>query len=91
MRSIISFKLDDDFILPKLASNDELFFPQASHLTYIHVTLWHFDDCILLLNQIGSQLHSFAVSLVYTSLRKNDTISRMRSVNISFQFDISMN
>ena len=92
MRSIISFELDDDCILPKLANNDELFFPQSPHLTHIRVTLRFFDECIHLLNQLGSQLHSFTVSLVNPGPRRNsNAISRIASVNICFLFDISIN
>jgi len=92
MRSIISLELDKDCILPRLVSDDDLFFPQSPHLTHICVTLRRFDDCIHLLNQLGSQLQSFAVSLVITRLqRDSNTISRMTSVNICFQFNISIN
>jgi hypothetical protein len=92
MRSIISFELDEDCILPKLIKDDDLFFPQSSRLTHIRITLLFLDDCIHLLNQLGSQLHSFAVSLAYPTLRRNsNAISRIASVNICFLFDISIN
>jgi len=92
MRSIISFELDEDCILPRLVNDDDLFFPQSSCLTHIRVTLFYLDDCIYLLNQLGSQLHSFAVSLAYPALRRNNNaISRIASVNICFLFDISIN
>jgi len=92
MLSIISFELDEDCILPYLVNDDDLFFPQSSHLTHIRVTLRHFDDCILLLTQLGSQLHSFAVSLVFTHLRRHSNIIPLLiPVNICFQFSISIN
>jgi len=92
MRSILSFELDEDCILPRLDSDGDLFFPQSPHLTHIRITLREFDDCIRLLNQLGSQLQSFAVSFVFPCLRQNsNTISRMTLVNICFQFTISIN
>ncbi len=91
MDSIISFELDEDYVLPKLKADDELFFSQSPHLTHIRVTLHCFDDCIRLLNRLGSQLHSFAVSLVHTSILESNTVSQMTSVNICFPFDISIN
>jgi len=92
MHSIISFELDEYCILPELVNDDDLFFPQSSRLTHIRITLFYLDDCIHLLNQLGSQLHSFAVSLVYPALRRNSNpISRIASVNICFLFDISIN
>ncbi len=41
MRSIISFELDEDCILPRLVNDDDLFFPQSSCLTHIRVTLFY--------------------------------------------------
>jgi hypothetical protein len=91
MRSIVSFELDEDCVLPKLVSDDDLFLSQSPHLTHIRVTLNDFDNCIRLLNQLGSQLHSFAVNITYTVIRERDTTSRMASVNNYFQFNISIN
>jgi hypothetical protein len=95
MRSVISFELDEDCILPTLVNDDDLFFPQSSHLTHIRITLRYLNDCIHLLNQLGAQLHSFAVSFTHTNTRQYKTIlrikSRITSVNICFQFSISIN
>lgn len=86
VRSVISFELDQDYILPRLVSDDDLFFPQSPYLTHIRVTLRFLDDCIYLLNQLGAQLHSFAVSLVNPGLRRDGNArSRIASVNICFQ------
>ena len=89
MRSVVSFELDEDCILPKLIEDEVLFFPHSFRLTHIRTTLLYLDDCIDLLNQLGSQLHSFAVSLAYPAPRRNsNAISRIASVNICFLFDI---
>jgi hypothetical protein len=87
--SIISFELDEYCIFPTLVNNDDLFFPQSSRLTHIRLTLRYLDNCIDLLNQLGSQLHSFAVSLTYPGPRRySNAISKIASVNICFLFDI---
>ncbi|CAF0823531.1 unnamed protein product [Adineta steineri] len=77
MRSIVSFELGDNCILPKLLTSDELFFPQSPHLTHLRITLWSFDDCIRLLSQLGLQLRSFVVNLVFICIREYDTIPQM--------------
>ncbi len=92
MRSVISFELDQYYILPTLVSDDDLFFPQSSYLTHIRVTLRFLDDCIYLLNHLGAQLHPFTMSLAHPDLRQDsNAISRITSVNICFQFNISTN
>ncbi|CAF1467634.1 unnamed protein product [Rotaria sordida] len=90
MRSIISFELDEDCVLPRLVSDDDLFFPQSPHLTHIRVTLRYFDDCIHLLNQLGSQLYSFTVSLVYSSIRESNMISRMTSISCPYLKELTI-
>ncbi|CAF5108719.1 unnamed protein product, partial [Rotaria sp. Silwood1] len=64
MRSMVSFELDDDCILPNIFYDRE-FFPQSIQLTHIRITLCYFEDCICLLKQLGQQLDSFIVSIVY--------------------------
>ncbi|UJR11797.1 hypothetical protein I4U23_015977 [Adineta vaga] len=75
-----NFELDDDCILPKLLTSDELFFPESSHFIHLRITLWSFDDCVRLLKQLGSQLRCFVVNLVFICLRERDTISQMSSI-----------
>ncbi|CAF2390754.1 unnamed protein product [Rotaria sp. Silwood2] len=65
MCSIVSFELDDDCILPKIFNVRELFFPHSHQLTHIRITLCYFEHCISLLKQLGSQLYSFSVNIVY--------------------------
>ncbi|CAF4263237.1 unnamed protein product [Adineta steineri] len=81
MRSVISFELDDDCILPKLLTSDELFFPQSPHLSHLRITLWSFAECIRLLRQLGSQLHSFVVHMSFICIREPDTISQMALIS----------
>jgi len=84
MRSIVSLELDNDCILPDVMNPDELFFPQSIQLSRIQITLDQFGDCVHLLTQLGSQLRSFAVSIVDVYVQKADTISQISSVsNIS--------
>jgi hypothetical protein len=83
MRSIVSFELDDDCILPSIINADGLFFPQSIQLTHIRITLNEFDDCVYLLNQLGSQLCSFTISIVHVHLHKVD-MSQIISVSNIF-------
>ncbi|CAF2825535.1 unnamed protein product [Rotaria sp. Silwood2] len=63
MRSIESFELDDNGILVERLGDDELRFDQVIRLTHLRISLWHFDQCVHLLNQLGSQLYSFTVTI----------------------------
>jgi hypothetical protein len=82
MRSIVSFELDDDCILSQGFDPDGLFFPQSIRLTHIRITLNYFRDCVRLLNELGSQLCSFTISVVYVRHDdKFDTISQIASVS----------
>lgn len=65
MRSIVSLEVDNDCILPDVMDPDGLLFPLSIQLSHIQVTLNKFGDCVCLLIQLGSQLCSFAVSIVY--------------------------
>ncbi len=81
MRSIVSFELEDDCVLPDLVISDRLFFPQSIQLTHIRITLNEFNDCVCLLSQLGSQLCSFTISIVYVYVYKVDVISQIGSVS----------
>ncbi|CAF1116750.1 unnamed protein product [Rotaria sordida] len=84
MRSIVSFELDDGCILPNIFYDRE-FFPQSIQLTHIRITLCYFEDCICLLKQLGQQLDSFIVSIVYvdgTELRLMFKISSILCPNL---------
>ncbi|CAF1300919.1 unnamed protein product [Adineta steineri] len=63
LRSVQSFELDDNCVLVKTLADDELRFHQLTRLTHIRISFWNFDACIHLLNQLGSQLHSFIVTI----------------------------
>jgi hypothetical protein len=90
MRSIVSFELDHDYILTDVLNDDGLFFPQSLKLTHIRITLCRFEHCVRLLNQLGSQLCSFSVSIIYVYIRDSNVLSEMASVNNDsyFKFDL---
>ncbi len=54
--------------------------------THIRLTLRRFEHCVRLLNQWGSQLCSFAVSIVYVHVRNSDIFSEIASINIISNF-----
>jgi len=68
MYSIISFELDPDCVVSISPSDEGLFFSQSPNLNHISITLSQFHDCVHLLNQLGSQLYSFAVSIIHVRL-----------------------
>jgi hypothetical protein len=80
MRSIVSFELDDICILPDVFNNGELFFPQSIQLTHIRIALTRFDHCVHLVSQLGPQLYSFSVNIVYAHEYDSNLISEIRSV-----------
>jgi hypothetical protein len=91
MHSVESFELDDNCILTEGLDNDRLRFDQVTRLTHIRISLWNFDQCVHLLNQMGSQIHSFTVTIVHISEHQPDLISNIRSVSKISRFNISMN
>jgi hypothetical protein len=68
MRSVVSFELEDKCVLSSKPNDDKLSFSQSIQLTHIQITLSQFDQCIRLLNQFGSQLQSFSVTLAHLGL-----------------------
>jgi hypothetical protein len=63
MRSIQSFHLDDNCCLSELFRKGEMRFNEVPRLTHIRISLSDFDQCVNLLLELGSQLHSFTVTL----------------------------
>ncbi|CAF1123221.1 unnamed protein product, partial [Rotaria sordida] len=63
MHSIQSLEFDENLILTIIFANGELYFDQLSRLTHLRITLWGFHQCLHLLNQLASQLHSFTVTI----------------------------
>ncbi|CAF4061155.1 unnamed protein product [Rotaria sordida] len=63
IRSIVSFELDDECILPIVSNPDE------------------FDECVSLLSQLGSQLCSLTISIVYVYVENVDIISQIGSIS----------
>ncbi len=64
MHSINSFEFDHNAAL-LVPVNNEKFLAQSSYLTNVSVTLRILPDCVCWLNQLGSQIHSFTVRIVY--------------------------
>jgi hypothetical protein len=85
-RSINSFEFDPDCGIPILYGDEGLRFSQSPNLTHISITLRQFYHCVNLLNQLGSQLHSFAVSIVHIRLCENLDVSQLISVNNFLHF-----
>ena len=81
MESIVSFELENDWVL-KLSPDKELLFPGSPHLTTVHVTLMYYTDCIHLLRQLGSQLLSFTVRLIYIRSHETAVVSQLTSVSL---------
>jgi len=81
MRSIQSFEFDDRCMLAGALFDDELRFDQVIRLTHIRISFFNFNQCIHLLNQLGSQLHSFTVNIRYISQYETDLISKIRLVS----------
>ena len=91
MRSIQSFELDDTCCLADYVGNNQSRFDQASRLTHIRISLCHFQECLLILNQLGSQLCSFTVTVTDVGEHEFFLSSLTRLVNKIYPFDISNN
>jgi hypothetical protein len=91
MRSVESFELDDNCILTESFEDNQLRFDQVIRLTHIRISFLNFDQCVYLLKQMGSQLHSFTVTIGYVFEQEPDLITKIRSVSKIYRFNISMN
>ncbi|CAF3118465.1 unnamed protein product [Rotaria sp. Silwood2] len=80
MHSIKSFEFDHDVVLVVPVNNDKLFFAKSSYLTHVSITLLELSDCVRLLNELGSQLHSFIVSIMHVCLDDEDIISEIEAI-----------
>jgi hypothetical protein len=88
MGSVRSFELDDNCMLTTRIDDSHLFFRPTNRLAHIRISFWNFDQCIYLLSQLGSQLHSFTVTIGWISTFESDIISKIRSVRYISRFDI---
>ena len=77
--------------MSEIFADDEWRFHQVTPLTHIRISLLNFDQCIHLLNQLGSQLHSFIVTIVLVSNYQSPALSKIRSVSRISGFNILMN
>ena len=91
MCGIQSLELDENCILTERIANGQLQFDQASQLTNLQISFWNFNQCIHLLNQLGSQLHSFTVTIAFVFDQDPDVMYSIKSVSENFRFHISMN
>ena len=91
MHSIVSLEVDDTCALPSIFNDRMLYFPESNRLTHIRITLYYFDYCVCLLTQIGPQLHSFTVSIVYFDNARYLRIYQIPTVSSISFFEISLN
>jgi hypothetical protein len=91
MRSVQSFELDDNCMVYEMLSDNELRFHQVTQLTHIRISFGSFYQCIHLLNQLGSQLHSFIVTIATISDDNPYIDWKIESVSKTSQFNILMN
>ena len=84
MRSIQSFELDENCIVTERLDDGQLRFDQVYQLIDLRMSLWNFDQCVHLLNQLGSQLHSFTVTIGFVFNHVPGRISRIKSVSENF-------
>jgi hypothetical protein len=91
MHSVQSFELDDNCLLAGILDEDQLYFGLATRLTRVRISLSNFSECVYLLNQIGSQLRSFTVTIGSVSDHERKVTREMRSVSSISRFHISMN
>jgi hypothetical protein len=81
MHSIISIELDDDCVFAVRLSQEGLFFPQSPHIIHVRVALYGFDDCVRLFNQLGRQLHSLSVKMLFTCRNEDDILPEITSAS----------
>ncbi|CAF1502011.1 unnamed protein product, partial [Rotaria sordida] len=79
MHSVQSLKLDDNCMLLVTVYNGQSHFDQLSRLTHLRISLWNFYQCIDLLSQLGSQLHSL--------IRVARALPRLRTLEIINQLE----
>ncbi|CAF2749896.1 unnamed protein product [Rotaria sp. Silwood2] len=81
MRSVESFDLDDNCILTETFDDHPIRLDQVIRLTHLRISVWNFDQCVHLLNQLGSQLYSFTVTIGYVFQDNLNLISKIRSIS----------
>ncbi|CAF1352910.1 unnamed protein product [Rotaria sordida] len=80
MRSIVSIEVDDGYMLSNIFNDHKVFFPQSNQLTHIRITLCYFEDCVGLLEQLGTQLYLFNVSIVYVNCIAKCLVHKIPSI-----------
>ena len=74
MRSIQLFELDDNYILNETPRHP-LCYDQLVQLTHLRISLWCIDQCLDLLNCLGTQLQSFTVVIATVFENASDLIT----------------
>ncbi|CAF4561599.1 unnamed protein product [Rotaria sp. Silwood2] len=90
MRSIQSFEFDENLMLTIRFTNRQLYFDQLSRVTHLRISLWSFNQCIHLLNQLDSQLHSFTVTVAKVFGNQFYLISEMKSISCPHLKQVTM-
>lgn len=91
MRQVQSFELDDNCLLSSSITGDQLRIPEAVQLTHIRISFWDFEQCVGLLIQFGSQLHSLTVTIAMHYENQQTLNTVIQSVGNISRFDMSMN
>lgn len=91
MSSVESLQIDDNCVLNGTFTDNQISFPQAYRLTNISISFWTFDQCIHLLIQLPSQLHSLTVTIATLTEYQERFNSKIRSVGGISPLNISIN
>jgi hypothetical protein len=67
VRSIQSFEVDENLILFEMYENAESYSDQLKRVTHLRLSLCNFKQFVNLLSQLGSQLHSFIVTMLLSN------------------------
>jgi hypothetical protein len=80
INSIISLEFDENCGISIVSDESRLCFCHLRNLTHISITLMRFHYFIDLLNQLGSQLHSFTVGFINVFRREEQDVLQIASV-----------
>ncbi|CAF1207774.1 unnamed protein product [Rotaria sordida] len=81
MHAAQSVELDENLVSYEIFANNQPYFDQLKQVTHLCISLWGFHQCVHLLVHMGSQLHSFTVTIGKVYDKKPDFISKVRSIS----------
>ncbi|CAF2950638.1 unnamed protein product [Rotaria sp. Silwood2] len=81
IHSVVFFEYDNDYGLSIPSIDEDLLFSQLPHLIHVQVTLRALDDCLHLLKQLGLQLCSFSVTIIYGRVYEDNILSQLESIS----------